>query len=461
MAKGGGISGRLVAVKVLKKFESAKKDASDILTEYISQTAERGKATDIVFGVIRQKVLIDSLLEKFGNVHPERVKPELLNILRVGVYELVYCPSTVDYAIVNEAVALSGRSGGKKQRGFANAVLRNICRAIENRAVESFGPDVCIVPQVGDFGCKFKEAVLPDAKSDQVGYLSNAFSLPKWLVREWVDEFGFEKALQVCFASNRRCGVYLQPNTLKIDAGGLLGELNEKTSGQEGFELVFDSNMIRAAGGGEVSSFAGYAEGLFTVQDPTAAAAVELFAPVAGEVIVDLCSAPGGKTIRMAQLMGGQGQIYAADIDESRLIRVADNCRRLGIDCVEVVGVDKLDQVLEGVQVDAVLADVPCSNSGVLARRCEVRHRIKKDFIEQLVDKQLELLEKAAGLVSKGGRVCYSTCSIMPQENRAVVDMFLARHGSFEFVCERLTLPGFTDGKTDFDGGYIAVIKHK
>lgn len=462
MAEGKYISGRAVAVKVLRKFESAKKDSSEVLGEFISQTVERGKATDLVFGVIRNRTIIDSLLEKFGDARSDRVKRELFNILRVGVYELVYCPLVEDYAVVNEAVALAGRGTGKKQRGFANAVLRNICRAIESRRVEFTEATERVIPQSRGGGCEFNEAVLPDSQSDPAGYLSAAFSLPGWLVGEWVDEFGFEKALNICFASNRRCGVYLQPNTLKIDAEGLLAKLTQNISGQEDFEVVCDCNMIKATGGGEVSSFAGFDEGLFTVQDPTAAGAVELLEPTAGEVIVDLCSAPGGKTVRMAQLIGDQGQIIATDIDDGRLRRVKENCERLGIGCVEVVSLDMLADKLEGAEVDAVFADVPCSNAGVLARRCEVRHRIKKDFIERLVGKQLELLETAAKLVRKGGRVCYSTCSIMRQENAGVVDMFLAKHDGFEFVVERLTLPcQGGEGEIDFDGGYIAVIRRK
>ena len=466
-------SGRKIAVDVLGRFGflgaspgqdiSGKGDVSDVLHSVLHRTDERGKATDITFGVVRNLGLINKLIEKIGKITPDRTDERLRNILRVGVYELVYCPDVADYAIVNEGASLAGNRGGGKSAGFVNAVLRNVCRAIEARSVEVDGYDWRrVVPQSEAMGCLLKEPLLCDFYADPSCYLSEAFSLPEWLIVEWIAEYGFGLAREICFASNRRCGVYLQPNTLKINTEQLQAKLVAEGVDAEEVEMVCGGRMLRFQGRRSIASFEAFCKGLFTVQDPTAAKVAEFFEPKVGETIVDLCAAPGGKTVRMAEVMGDAGRIIATDIDSQRLSMVRENCERLGIKCVEAVELEKFDEAVEKGKADAVLVDVPCSNTGVMARRIEVRHRIGEGAAAKLREKQLGLLERAGGLVGDGGRVCYSTCSVMRAENRGVVDEFLEKHGDFELVKEELTLPcaGGT-GRVDFDGGYAAVLRQK
>ncbi|MBW8017817.1 MAG: hypothetical protein FVQ82_16715 [Planctomycetes bacterium] len=443
-------SGRSVAVSVLKKFDAGKGDVGDLLGEVIARCAERGKATDIVYGVVRNRDLIDRLLGQFGDVSKDRVKGELLNVLRVGVYEIVFCPGIEIYAAVNEAVSLGPSN---KQRGFVNAVLRNVCRGIEDRCTQAWEDSSKIVPLSINSGCLFKEAVLPAPADGQAAFLSAAFSLPKWLVGQWIEDHGYEPAKEICMGSNRRAGVYLMPNTLKVTAEQLAEKLGE------GFEVACDGKMVRSPGG-DVASFAGFDEGLFHVQDPTAARAVDELELKGGETVVDLCSAPGGKTVRMAQIMGDEGLIIAADADSVRLEKVRENCSRLGTGCVKIVKMGELGGAVEGLEIDAVLADVPCSNTGVMARRCEVRHRIRESICDELFEVQISILEKAASLVRKGGKICYSTCSIMESENSGVIDAFLNKHPDFEFVTSATTIPkGGYDGEDDYDGGFVGVVR--
>ena len=449
------LSGRGVAVSVLRKFDSGRGDVSDLLKEALIHTGERGKATDLVYGVVRNRNLIDHLLDKFGNINKGRVKGELLNILRIGVYEIVFCPGIEIYAAVNEAVSL-GRSG--KQRGFLNAVLRNICRAIDNRRLKITEMSDKIIPQNAKTGCMFKEPVLPDPQSHPNKYLSTAFSLPEWLTAEWIDEFGFETAYDVCMASNRKSGVYIQPNTLKITADELIRKF-ESSMDSKDFLAVCDGRMIKVTGK-DISSLPGFDEGLFTIQDPTAAAAMEMLDPKEGQTIVDLCAAPGGKTVRLAQLTAGNARIIAADIDAKRLEKVKENCQRLNIKSVETVSLESLDARIQNLKVDAVVADVPCSNTGVMARRCEVRHRITKDKRNQLCKLQTTILEKAAVIIGNEGKICYSTCSILHRENRNIVNSFLKTHLDFKLVEDRLTLAQTaSNGRIDCDGGYVAVLE--
>ena len=454
-------SSRAVAVSVLGRYADGRGDVSDILNRVNIPPQYRGKATDISFGVVRNLGLIDMLIEKIANVKGERTDKVLRDILRAGIYELVYCPDVADYAIVNEAVEMARERGGKKGSGFVNAVLRNICRAIENRSVDSAGYDWArVVPQDAVMGCLFKKALLCDFRSEPVRYLTEVFSLPQWLTAEWIAEFGFGLTRDISFASNRRCGVYLQPNILKVDADQLKAKLIDEGVDAGDVETVCNGKTLRFSGHRSVASFDAFGAGLFTVQDPTASKVAEFFNVRSGETVVDLCAAPGGKTVRMAQVMADDGTIIATDSDPGRLSMVRDNCSRLGLTCVEVVELAHLEKTLQARKVDAVLVDVPCSNTGVMAKRVEVRWRLRPDVIAKLKDKQFKLLVKASQLVSDGGRVCYSTCSVMKAENRGVVDEFLAMHKDFELVKDELTLPCAADhGRIDLDGGYVALLK--
>ena len=454
-------SSRAVAVEVLTRYTDGKGDVSDILNKTNIQPQQRGKATDISFGAVRNLALIDMLIEKIANVKDERTDKVLRNILRAGIYELVYCPDVADYAIVNEAVEMASERGGKKAAGFVNAVLRNICRAIEDRSVDTAGYDWArVVPQDAIMGCLFKKALLCDFRSEPAKYLSQVFSLPQWLTAEWIAEFGFGLTRDICFASNRRCRVYLQPNILKINAEQLEAKLIAEGVDSDDVEIVCRGKTLRFAGNRSIASFKAFSAGLFTVQDPTASKVARFFNLKAGETVVDLCAAPGGKTISMAQVMAGDGTVIATDSDPGRLAMVKENRDRLALTCVEVVELAQLKKTLQARDVDAVLVDVPCSNTGVMAKRVEVRWRIRQDVVAKLKAKQLKLLEKAAEIVDEGGRVCYSTCSIMKAENREVVDEFLAMHKDFELVKDELTLPCASgEGRIDFDGGYVALLK--
>jgi len=454
-------SSRAVAVEVLTRYTGGKGDISDILNKTRIPPQQRGKATDISFEVIRNLALIDMLTENIANVKSERTDKHLRNILRAGIYELVYCPDVADYAIVNEAVEMARERGGKKGAGFVNAVLRNICRAIENRSVETAGYDwTRVIPQDAIMGCLFKKALLCDFRSEPAKYLSQAFSLPQWLTAEWIAEFGFGLTRDICFASNRRCGVYLQPNILKTNAEQLEAKLINEGVDSDDVEIVCNGKTLRFRGNRSIASFKAFSAGLFTVQDPTASKVAEFFNVKPGETAIDLCAAPGGKTVSIAQVMADDGTVIATDSNPERLAMVKQNRDRLGLTCVEIVELAQLEKTLQERDVDAVLVDVPCSNTGVMAKRVEVRWRIRQDVVAKLKVAQLKLLIKAAELVAEGGRICYSTCSIMKAENREIVDEFLAGHKDFEFVKDELTLPSASgEGRVDFDGGYAALLK--
>ena len=354
---------RAVAIEVLNRCEPEKDYAAPILNKLLDRTSERQRATDLVFGTIRKRIAIDTVTAKFSGRRLERIPRKILNIIRIGIYELVYCPDTQEYAIVNEAVENAKSLAGKKQGGFVNAVLRNVARHITNRNVQ--------LQQVGDkrtliqnlqTGCEFDTDFLPDSKTHPDEYLSTVFSLPKWLVNNWLEEFGEEATRQICLASNRRPSIYLRPNTLKTTVQDLTEKLHK-----EGMDCeVVEGAMIKLKGPRAVNELPGFDGGLFVVQDITASQPVRLLDPKSAWTILDLCAAPGTKTTQLAEATCGSAKIIATDIDSRRLEMVKENAARLCIKSIEIVPYDKIPDS----DFDCVLLDVPSAGCAVFQYRC-------------------------------------------------------------------------------------------
>jgi 16S rRNA (cytosine967-C5)-methyltransferase len=451
-------SARVIAIAALSRFNPKRDYASQILSQLLPQTSQRQKATDLVFGTVRNSKAIDIVVAKLADCSVERIPAKVLNIIRIGVYELVYSPATAEYAIVNEAVENAKAVAGVKKAGFVNAVLRQVTRHIKNRQVPlslAVGKKAkAVLPQTPSTGCEFDIDILPEPQQSPADYFSNAFSLPKWLVSDWLSVFGTEKTRQTCFASNRRPSVYIRPNSLKTTAQGLAEMLRQANVE---LDILPDESMLRVKTAEVVTELAGFAEGLFTIQDRTASRPVFALVPKADETILDLCAAPGTKTTQLAELTGDKARIIATDIDSIRLERVRENADRLGITSIRTTAYRNVEEIAAGIGLfDAVLLDVPCSNTGVLAKRPEVRFRITPKTTAELAKVQAELLKTAAKLIKPQGRICYSTCSIQLSENHQLIADFTGQNPEFECKYEELMLPSAKD--FDCDGGYVAVV---
>jgi 16S rRNA (cytosine967-C5)-methyltransferase len=487
-------SARAIAAKVLNQCDPRRNYAGPILDGLLHKTDQRQRATDLVFGTLRNRGALDAVIAAFSGRPVQRIQPELLNIIRIGTYELVYLPATGEHAVVNEAVGNAKAAAGEKQAGFVNAVLRQILRHISNRRIPLAQAHIrrtLLHPSTplracpeefegvkslhaerrrGTTGCEFDTDFLPDSEASLAGYLSVAFSLPEWLVNGWLDKFGKESTRQICFASNRRPGIYLRPNTLKTKMDALAERFR-----QAGIDFDTDPNnsMIRIRNPQAIPQIPGFKEGEFTVQDLTASQPVRLLNPQPGWTILDLCAAPGTKTMQLAEATDDAAKIIATDIDARRLEMVRENVARLGIKSVDVVSYEQVPGIADcglpnaDVQIenrkskvensfDCVLLDVPCSNTGVLARRIEARYRINPAKMQGLTRIQAGLLDRAMEIVKPNGKICYSTCSIQKAENSELIDNFLKKNKNFALESEQLTLPsaeGF-----DHDGGYTAIL---
>jgi len=517
-------SARTIAIKVLNQCDPKRNYIGTVLDKLLQQTDEKQRATDLVLGTIRYRRAIDTVISTFSARPPERIPDELLNIIRIGTYELIYSPATGQHSIVNEAVENAKILLGKKQVGFVNAVLRQITRHITNRQIElsqtnpkrtlyqprtnwrrcgrfeissttdlSWWNNWC-----GATGCEFDRDFLPDPESSPADYLSTVFSLPKWLIKDWLSEFGEESTRQICLASNRKPSIYLRPNSLKTTTQDLAEKFQRADIDFEVIDVRCsipdahrvssienqESSMIRVKSPRTITELLGFAEGLFTVQDITASQAVRILKPQPNWTILDLCAAPGVKTTQLAEATGDSAKIIATDIDAERLKKVRENTSRLGINSVDIVPYEELLDSkfkIPNSKFDCVLLDVPCSNTGVLARRIEVRYRIKPQAIKELTKTQSELLNTAAQMLKPHGKICYSTCSIQKDENSVLIKDFLQQNRGFELESENLTLPSAESrtnwpsvntpkpraldydsqssiGAGDHDGGYIAIL---
>ncbi|MHC4755547.1 MAG: 16S rRNA (cytosine(967)-C(5))-methyltransferase RsmB [Planctomycetota bacterium] len=445
-------SARVVAAEVLNRLDLKKDYASTILSRFLEKTNQKQRATDLVFGSIRNRWAIDMVISKLSSRSPERIPDKILNIIRIGVYELICCPGTALHAIVNEAVEQIKTIAGKKQVGFVNAVLRQITRHIKNRRAELAKVDIATtLPQSAEYGCEFDIKILPNPADHPADNYSSAYSLPKWLVQQWLDDYGGKQTRQICQAANRKPALYIRVNTLVTTTE----DLNEQFR-QAGIDSkIINTRLINIKSPASVTLLPGYEQGLFSVQDMTASLPVKLLDPQPNWKILDLCAAPGGKTTQLAELTNDKATIIVTDIDNKRLRLLNENIDRLKLHSVTVINYKDLQKTVEQIgPFDGVLLDVPCSNTGVLARRPEVRYRINRKAIEAITKTQAKLLEKASKLVKPGGRICYSTCSIQNDENGLLIKHFL-KNRSFELVSETLTLPC---AQKDHDGGYSAVL---
>ncbi|MEJ2702969.1 MAG: transcription antitermination factor NusB [Sedimentisphaerales bacterium] len=443
-------SAREIAVEVLERCDPRKSNAGSMLERLLDKTEQRQRATDLVFGTLRDRQAIDTVIVTFSGRAVERIQDKLLAIIRVGVYELVYRPATEVYAVVNEAVELAKATTGKRQAGFVNAVLRQIIRHISHRENPlSEAATRRTLVQAASSGCEFDTDFLPDREAHPSEYLSTVFSLPQWLIRNWLDTFGEEVARQICLASNRRPGITIRPNRLRTTIAALSEKLR-----QAGIELQTSSEelLIAIDNPRAISQLPGFTEGEFVVQDATASRPVQLLNPQPEWSILDLCAAPGVKTTQLAEATRDLARIVATDISPHRLERVRENVTRLGVKSVEIVSYEELGDS----KFDCVLLDVPCSNTGVLAKRVEARYRVSPDGVRTLTKIQRELLSDATARLKPNGRICYSTCSVQECENGGLVREFLMSHPDFELECEELILPSVE--QFDHDGGYTAIL---
>jgi 16S rRNA (cytosine967-C5)-methyltransferase len=436
-------SAREVAFKVLKDAEKNRTYSNIAVDRALSQSelsgADRGLVTAIVMGVVERKLTLDAIISSLSQ-KGEQTDSDARVLLRMGIYQLYFLDRIPDHAAVNETVALAP----KRLRGFINAVLREFLRRRESGRLES---------------------LFPSREEDMLGYLSVKYSFPKDVCAEFIKIYGTERTEVIFEKFNSAPPLTLRINTLKISRDDYAGRLRES-----GIDFRLSDRLENAVllDGVAYNELPGVDEGWFFIQDEASQICVEALGAESGETIVDVCSCPGSKSFGSAIRMANEGKIYSFDLHKSKLPLIEKNAERLGISIIGTAERDGRtpDESLFG-RADRVLCDVPCSGLGVIAKKPEIRYKSISEF-ERLPEIQYEILSASARYVRKGGILVYSTCTVLPRENRENVERFLSEHKEFEAVdfrvgelassCGMLSLSPDRDGT---DGFFVAKMRRK
>ncbi len=383
---------------------------------------DRRFVQELVYGTVRWQLTLDWLINQRTGDKPQ--KPLVQNLLRLALYQMFWLERVPSYAAVNESVEICKRRGFVPQAKFINAVLRGYSREAEATRQKLM---------------TFRETNLA------LGY-----SHPEWLCRRWEERFGKEQTKSLLGWNNSPPPTYARVNTLKSTAEQL-----EKIWSEEGvearskqFEWLPRDILFEMVKYPPLASLKSFRDGLFYIQDPSTLLAPLLLKAKPGEAVLDLCAAPGGKTTYIAALLRNEGRVLAQDLEPSRLKMVDENAARVGAICITT---DATAFPADS-SFDRVLVDAPCSNTGVMRRRIELRWRITPEEIIRLAKTQLSLLKQAARRMRIGGTIVYSTCSLEREENQAVTREFLAGHTKFKLESEKELSPM----KNDVDGAYCA-----
>jgi 16S rRNA (cytosine967-C5)-methyltransferase len=382
----------------------------------------------------------------------------LWEILRLGAFQLALLTHIPRHAALHETVELAAVFGRPKAKGFINGVLRALSPLVTDDFAESPAADA-LPFEAGKYR-KLSRPLLPDPATEPVPYIAAGFSLPRWLLERWHQRYGADECFRLGFWFAGPPSLWLRVNRLKTNRDAFLLALAVANFSAEAGEHP-DSVLLREHV--PIRDVPGYAEGWFSVQDASAMNVATALAPTPGSQALDLCAAPGGKTTHLAELMNNQGEIIACDVDERRLKTVRELSERLGI------GIIQTKLLASGGRkppvgaaeppagpFDFILVDVPCSNTGVLGRRPEVRWRLSPNDFNHLVPLQTKLLIHAAERIRPGGDIVYSTCSIEPEENRQVVENVLRAMPDLQREADAEQMPG-----RPADGGYWARLRRK
>ncbi|MDE5098629.1 MAG: 16S rRNA (cytosine(967)-C(5))-methyltransferase [Trichodesmium sp. St16_bin4-tuft] len=365
--------------------------------------ANRRLVTELVYGCVRRQRSLDAIIDQLAKKKSPQQHPYLRIILHIGLYQLSYLEQIPESAAVDTTVELAKQNKFAKLAGFVNGLLREYIR--QNLTIN-----------------------LPENPVQKLGI---SYSFPNWIVKYWIEELGLTEAEKLCYWFNLSPSIYLRINPLKTSVEEV--EIAMKNIGISVSRILQVPQALRLNGAvGQIQKLPGYNEGWWSIQDSSAQLVCYLLNPQPGEIIIDACAAPGGKTTHIGELMGDNGKIFAIDMTASRLKKLESNTERLQLKSISISRGDSRNLTEFINQADRVLLDVPCSGLGTLHRRADARWRKTLENIGELAKLQGELLENAAKWVKPGGVLVYATCTIYPLENEGVIENFLTNNYEWE-----------------------------
>jgi 16S rRNA (cytosine967-C5)-methyltransferase len=431
---------RLVAARVLDRVESARAYADLALHAALRDerlsVRDRAFATELVYGTLRWRGRLDFALAACTDRPLAQLEPAVLTLLRLGAYQVLFLDSVPDRAAVDESVRCAQAMGWARASGLINAVLRRLVRSAARSEAQPSGVERASEArsEAQPSGVKRDS---PSLAHDPLAHLVHALSIPEWIARRWLAALGPAEAAALARASNETPPLTARANPLKNTREELLAELAARWPDAK---LAPHAPLALSLGHGvDPGSDPAFREGRFTVQDEASQLVVELLAPQPGERVLDLCAAPGAKATGIAERVGANGLVVACDRNQRRLDLVGRAARRLELANVELVHADGT-QPLALAPFARALVDAPCSGLGTLRRNPDARWRLREGDPRALAETQRALLECAAALLLPGGVLVYSTCTLLPEENEALVASFLAQHPEFS-IATRAELP--------------------
>ena len=395
---------RWFTVRLLTKLDENNSYSNILLDEKLSRSdfdsRDKKFISALFYGVLERQLTLDAIISDLSKNPKNKLNFTLRNILRCGIYQLKYMDSVPDNAAVDESVELAKKCRNPASPGFVNGLLREFIR--RNKA-------------------------LPKADS-KVKAMSLEYSCPEWLVEKWLEEYGDAVCRAMLESSLGRAPTTVRVNSLAGNVGQTLDMLLSEGMTFEkvpGFEYAYN-----VANAGAIEKTEAYRQGRFHVQDLASQICCRTVDPQPGETVLDLCSAPGGKTFTIAEMMGNDGRVLAFDLHANRVKLIRSGAERLGLSCVtaDVNNAKIFNEELP--QSDRVLVDAPCSGLGVIRRKPEIKYKDPKE-LERLPQVQYEILDTASNYVKPGGLIVYSTCTVSRAENDEVVQRFLTEHEGF------------------------------
>lgn len=435
---------RQLALQILNELEKRQVSLDQLIGQRFEQTApeidRRDKALcfAIIYGVLRWRAKIDWHIGRMASRPVAKIRPDILNILRMGLFQILFLSRIPDSAAVNTSVEIAKTKASAKTAGFVNAVLRNAVRQKNSLA---------------------NPAVL----KDQLQEIAIAQSCPLWLVRRWHKRFGAEETKLLCNYINQIPPLTLRTNTMKTERDCLIEKFKNAGAAEKIIPTRYSSAGLSLYNPRmQVSELPGYKEGLFQVQDEAAQLAAFILDCRKGENVLDACAGLGGKTGHMAQLMTNHGKISAMDHDPEKLKSLCIEMKRIGADIVERCchDLNKAPDHLKSKHFDRILLDAPCSGLGVIRRNPDMKWAAKEKNLVRQSRRQAIFLGNSAGLLDQpGGVLVYAVCSTEPEETRDVVSAFLKTNPGFEIEPVNDLFPGLS-ALTD-DMGCLCSIPHR
>ncbi len=367
---------------------------------------DRAFITELVYGVVKWKLSIDFVIEQFSSMKMGKISPWILNILRLGAYQLLYTQKVPESAACNESVNLSKKYGHAASIRFVNGVLRNIARNKNN--------------------IKY-----PDENKDTAVFLSIKYSHPVWMVKNWLECFGRDFTESLLKSNNEVPDLTVRVNTLKISKDELEKNLNELGIETAAGRYTDDAMILKNPSA--LSSLDIFKKGHFQVQDESSMLAARILDPKPSELVIDVCSAPGGKATHIAQLMQNRGTVIARDVHPHKIKLIEEAAKRLGIDIIKtgIFDASELDKAYVE-KADRVLVDAPCTGLGIIRRKPDIKWARNIGDKKEIVGLQMKILEVSSNYVKPGGALVYSTCTIENEENKGLIDNFLKKNSDFE-----------------------------